>query len=200
MNPPSDPTVAYYDTHAEQYIRDTIGIEMEQFYEPFLALVPAGGHILDAGCGSGRDALAFLRRGFRVTAIDASAVMARLVSERIGQDVMVHRVQDLSYENEFDAIWACASLLHVPRAEMNDVFAQLTRALRMGGAWYMSFKLGDAEEVRGGRLFSDYTSDELCQLIRRHPLLSIYHVWQSEEFRPERKGQVWVNALVQKKQ
>src|SRR6516164_3275264 len=94
-NQPFDPTVAYYDTHAEKYIRDTIGIDMEWFYEPFLALVPAGGHILDVGCGSGRDTLAFLGRGFRVTAIDASAVMARLASERLGQAVAVLRVQDL---------------------------------------------------------------------------------------------------------
>jgi ubiquinone/menaquinone biosynthesis C-methylase UbiE len=30
--------------------------------ERFLAQIPTGGFILDAGCGSGRDSLAFLQR------------------------------------------------------------------------------------------------------------------------------------------
>jgi SAM-dependent methyltransferase len=200
MNPPSDPTVAFYDTHAEQYVRDTIGIGMEDLYEPFLALVPAGGHILDVGCGSGRDSLAFLRRGYRVTAIDISAVMARLASERTGQVVAVLRVQDLTCENEFDAIWACASLLHVPAGEMDDVFARLTRALRPGGIWYLSFKQGESEEVRDGRFFNDYMEEGLRQLIQRHPQLTLLRVWLTEDMRPAQRRHKWVNGLVRKSQ
>src|SRR5262245_44821759 len=111
---PSDLTVVYYDAHAAEYARDTLGVQVAPLYEPFLTLVPPGGHVLDVGCGSGRDALAFLGRGFRVTAIDASGEMARLASVQTGQAVAVLRVQELSYEEEFDGIWACASLLHVP--------------------------------------------------------------------------------------
>jgi SAM-dependent methyltransferase len=173
---------------------------MEDLYEPFLALVPAGGHILDVGCGSGRDTLAFLGRGFRVTAIDASAVMARLASERLGQAVAVLRVQDLDYENQFDAIWACASLLHVPAREMGDVLARLTRALKPGGIWYLSFKQGECEEVRDGRLFNDSTEEGLRQLVRRHPFLTLLRVWLSEDMRPEQRRHKWVNGLMRKSQ
>jgi SAM-dependent methyltransferase len=194
-NTPSDATVAFYDAHAEQYVRDTIGIRMEDLYEPFLALVPAGGHILDAGCGSGRDALDFKQKGYLVTAIDASPEMARFASVTIGHSVRVMRFQELDEEETFDGIWACASLLHIPHAEMNDVFARFTRALRTGGAWYMSFKMGNAEEVLGGRFFSDYTSERLSQLILRHPQLRIHRLWQTQDVRGER---LWVNALVQK--
>jgi SAM-dependent methyltransferase len=196
--PPSDLTVAYYDAHAGEYVRDTLGLDMAGLYEPFLTLVPAGGHILDVGCGSGRDALAFQRRGFRVTAIDASGEMARLASEQTGQAVAVLRVQDLSYQNQFDGIWACASLLHVPSGEMDDVFARLTRALRPGGIWYMSFKLGESEEVRGGRLFNDYTEARLRQVVERHPLLALVQVWLTGDVRPGQTGRRWVNALVRK--
>jgi hypothetical protein len=38
--------------------------------------------------------------------------------------VAVLRVQDLSYEDQFDGIWACASLLHVPSGEVKDVFTR----------------------------------------------------------------------------
>jgi ubiquinone/menaquinone biosynthesis C-methylase UbiE len=199
-NRPSELTAAYYDTHAERYARETIGLSMEPVYEPFLALVPSGGHILDVGCGSGRDALAFQRRGYRVTAIDASAGMARVASERISQPVSLLRAQDVTYENQFDGIWACASLLHVPRREMDKVFARLTRALRAGGVWYMSFMLGESEEIRDGRLFNDYTEARLRQVIEGHPLLASLRVWLTEDVRPGRRGQKWVNALARHSQ
>jgi SAM-dependent methyltransferase len=199
-NPPSDLTVAYYDAHAGEYVRDTFGLDMAPLYEPFLGLVPAGGHILDVGCGSGRDALAFMRKGFRVTAIDASGEMARAATERTGLAVAVLRAQDVTFENEFDGVWACASLLHVPSGETDDVFARLTRALRPGGAWYMSFKLGESEAVRDGRLFNDYTEARLRSLVERHPLLTLLQVWLTEDVQPGRQGRTWVNALARKSQ
>jgi SAM-dependent methyltransferase len=195
----SDPTTAYYDAHAERYVDETFGLDMADLYEPFLALVPPHGHILDAGCGSGRDALAFLRGGYRVTAIDASTEMAQRARELIGQPVEVRRFQDLSYEEEFNGIWACASLLHVPRLEMDGVFRRFVRALPPGGAWYMSFKLGEREEVRSGRLFTDYTETGLRQLIEGHPLLTLDRIWRTGDVRPEVSEQRWVNALVRKR-
>jgi SAM-dependent methyltransferase len=171
---------------------------MEPFYERFLALVPAGGHILDAGCGPGRDALAFLRRGYRVTAIDASAELARLAAALLGQPVEVRRFQDLDYEESFDGIWACASLLHVPRGELDEVFRRLTRALRPGGVWYMSFKWGEAEEVRGGRRFTDFTEGSLRKLLAGHPQLALVETWQTQDVRAQERAQVWVNAIVQR--
>jgi SAM-dependent methyltransferase len=194
-NRPSDLTVAYYDAHAGEYARDTLGVDLASLYEPFLVLIPAGGHILDVGCGSGRDSLAFLGRGFRVTAIDASREMARVAGERIDQAVAVIRVQDLTYENQFDGIWACASLLHVRRREMDDVLFRLGRALRVGGVLYMSFKWGDGERVRQGRLFNDYTEDAFQPLLAGHELLTFLRAWRTDDVRPEKRGEKWLNLL-----
>jgi 2-polyprenyl-3-methyl-5-hydroxy-6-metoxy-1,4-benzoquinol methylase len=200
LTPPSDLTVAYYDAHAREYARDTVNVDMAPVYKPFLTLVPCGGHILDVGCGSGRDTLAFLRRGFRVTAIDPSVEMARLASEQTREAVAVLRVQDLNYENEFDGVWACASLLHVPGREMDDVLGRLTGALHPGGICYMSFKQGESEEFRHGRLFKDYTEPGLWQLVQRHPQLTLLRVWLTEDMRPEQSGRKWVNGLMRKRQ
>jgi SAM-dependent methyltransferase len=197
-NPPSDPTAAYYDAHAAEYARQVLPLDMDQFYERFLGLVPAGGHILDAGCGPGRDALAFLRRGYRVTAFDASAELARLAAAFLGQPVEVRRFQDLEYEDVFDGIWACASLLHVPRGELEEVFRRLTRALRPGGVWYMSFKWGEAEEVRGGRRYTDFMEWSLREFLAGHPQLALVETWQTQDVRPQEQAQVWVNALVRR--
>jgi 2-polyprenyl-3-methyl-5-hydroxy-6-metoxy-1,4-benzoquinol methylase len=61
----------YYDDHADQFVRGTLAVDMAELYKPFLEHVPAGGRILDAGCGSGRDTRAFLAQGYEVVAMDA---------------------------------------------------------------------------------------------------------------------------------
>jgi len=75
--PPSD-TVNYYDTHADAFFSETQGVDMAPLHQRFLARLPVGAHILDAGCGSGRDSKVFLQLGYRVTAFDASAKLAAL--------------------------------------------------------------------------------------------------------------------------
>jgi SAM-dependent methyltransferase len=196
--PPSDPTVAYYDANAERFTQETVAVDMGSLYRPFLAEFPAGGHILDAGCGSGRDTVAFLRMGYAVTAFDASAEMARRASAAACIPVSVLRFQDLECREQFDAIWACASLLHVRRAEIDDVLGRLTRALRPGGVWYMSFKTGHGEEMQGGRLFNDYTDLELRDLVARHRALCMLQLWETTDLRPDRDKELWLNVLVRR--
>ena len=57
---PWDSTSKYYEERAEEYPARTANVDMGSVYEPFLEHIPSGGRILDAGCGPGRDALAFL--------------------------------------------------------------------------------------------------------------------------------------------
>ena len=78
-------TVAYYNDHAASFFADTVNVDMAELQARFLANVPAGGLVLDAGCGSGRDSRAFMVQGFRVRAFDASAELAQLASDLIGK-------------------------------------------------------------------------------------------------------------------
>jgi SAM-dependent methyltransferase len=194
----SDPTIDYYQTRAADFVRETLAVDMTALYEPFLALVQPGGHILDAGCGSGRDAREFKRRGFTVTAFDASPELARLAAGVIGQPVEVLRFQEMSYEDKFDGVWSCASLLHVPEAEMESVLARVARALRAGGAWYLSFKEGEGEVERDGRRFTCYTEQSLARLLNRVPAIGIVSIWRTPDVRPGRGREKWVNALIRK--
>lgn len=61
-------TAAYYRDNALAFVGDTLTVDMTPLYARFLPHLPPGGAILDAGCGSGRDAQAFLDRGYAVTA------------------------------------------------------------------------------------------------------------------------------------
>ncbi|MFN9880803.1 MAG: class I SAM-dependent methyltransferase, partial [Planctomycetota bacterium] len=145
-----DSTLRYYDERAAEYVARTDQLDMEEMYQPFLELVPIGGQILDAGCGAGRDAQAFVERGYRVAAFDASATMVALTVQRTGVVAVQARFQDLDYRDAFDGIWACASLLHVPLSDLPDVFDRLRRALKQDGVCFMSFKYGNSERMDDG--------------------------------------------------
>ena len=93
---------------------------MSPLYGAFLSKLPAGATILDAGCGSGRDARAFRDRGYRVTAFDASPALAALATAHCGFEVQVRSFADVREVDAYDGIWACASLVHVSLAQMPD--------------------------------------------------------------------------------
>ena len=73
----------YYRQNAEPFFSATVQVDMTPLHERFLATLPAGARILDAGCGSGRDAKAFAERGHAVAAFDASPELARLAADGV---------------------------------------------------------------------------------------------------------------------
>lgn len=192
-------TIRYYDEHADEFVRDSINADMESLYGPFLALLPEAGMILDAGCGSGRDSKAFLDRGYAVTAVDASEKMVEATTRLTGVPALKLQFQQMDFENRFDGIWACASLLHVPRVEMDTVLATLVSALRPSGICYLSFKKGDGDRVQRGRQFTDFTASDLNEVLAYHRKLEVLRIWITDDVRPGRANR-WVNALVRKQE
>jgi SAM-dependent methyltransferase len=149
-----DQTLAFYDREAEAYAGRR-GAEEKRYLIGFLDRVPAGGAILDLGCGGGQDSHVMLAKGFAVTPLDGSAGLAAIAERRIGRPVRVMRFEDIEDEAAFDAIWANASLLHVPLDGLPDVLAKLRRALRPGGLFYAGYKAGDGGgRDRLGRFFN----------------------------------------------
>ncbi|MDC3379516.1 class I SAM-dependent methyltransferase [Planctomycetota bacterium] len=191
-------TAGFYEDNAEDFARRTVDVDVSHLRERFLEHVPPGGHILDAGCGSGRDGRAFQDAGYQVTAIDASPALARIASKHVGQEVRVLRFQDVDFESQFDGVWACASLLHVPEAELGEVLRRLARSLVPGGACYMSFKLGEGEREDGGRTFLDVTPDRLAEVVDQVGELVLAQTWLTDDCRPGRDAEKWVNALARR--
>ncbi len=191
-----DQTIEYYNEHAKEFCESTVDADMSACREKFTAYLPAGGHILDAGCGSGRDSKAFLEQGFIVTAIDASEEVCAEAEKLIHQPVLCLRFEDLQYEDEFDGIWACASLLHVSREEMGDVLVRLKKALKKNGILYASFKFGDQERVKDGRLFNDYDKASLKALMEGSGF-EIRELFTTGDVREERADEKWINVIVE---
>ncbi len=191
-------TLAYYAEHAQDFFDNTHGKEMTEIYERFLPLLPVGGAMLDAGCGSGRDTRYFLSEGFKVDAFDASEAMATLASGFTGQPVAVHAFSDIDEGEHYDAVWAAASLLHLPFSELPDTFEHLAGALKEGGYFYASFKYGTNEYCKEGRHFTQMDHGKVEKLFELLPSLSIQSVWLSDDVRQERKDEKWLNLLAKK--
>ena len=192
-------TILYYDKSAEAFEEQTADLDMSAIQMRFLAHMPPSGTILDAGCGVGRDVLFFSRRGYRVTAFDASTEMVARSRRRVGgmADVLQMGFEDVSWVEAFDGIWACASLLHVAVADLPGVTRRLVTALRPGGAWYLSFKYGQGERYSRGRRFTDQTEVTLKEVLNGLDV-EVVDSWVAGDIRAGRSDEPWLNAVVRK--
>ena len=191
-------TIEYYNNHAEEFCAKTKAADMSYCYEKFKQYVKPNGKVLDVGCGSGRDSKRFIEDGYRVEAMDASEEICKYASKYIGQQVKCHRIEEITYENEFDGIWACASLLHVAKEEMSSVIEKLCRALKENGILYVSFKLGSGERFADGRFFNDYTEKDIRIFFSEQNGFEIKECFVTEDVREERKHEKWINVIVRK--
>lgn len=192
-------TIEFYNKNAEEFYNATVSADLSETCNKFLKYVAPGGKILDAGCGSGRDSLYFIKHGYKVVSIDASEEMVRLSSKLTGQQTLLMKFEDIDFKDEFDGIWACASLLHVPKMEIKGVMTRLAQALKENGIFYGSFKYGEGEEFRGERLFNFYDENSLRALISEIKQLEVLEILVTEDVRPGKEGEMWVNCLCRKR-
>ena len=193
-----DETLRYYNQNALSFIEGTQNADMSAQYRIFLKYLPQNGRLLDLGCGSGRDSGYFSSLGYDVTAVDGSEELCKQVRERYQIDAQCIRFEDLTFYEEFDGIWACASLLHVNKADMTSVMMKVSGALKAGGILYASFKYGNSERICNGRFFNDYTETDLDALLNGENQLSLLEYWITEDVRPDRVGECWLNFVAKK--
>lgn len=187
----------YYQANAQDFYDATVDINMQALHQKFLPLVSSGGLILDAGCGAGRDSKAFLNAGFNVQAFDASEKLARLASTHIKQSVQHATFDTFQADRHYDGIWACASLLHVPMLELKGVLEKLISMLSDNGVFYCSFKLGNEEVTRNGRVFTNLNEESFGYYIHGLPVV-ISEQWITGDLRDGREGEQWLNVILRK--
>ena len=191
-------TIQYYEDHADAFVKSTVSAQMSEARQRFLLQLPKDAHILDFGCGSGRDTKAFLDAGYSVDATDGSGELCRIAEEYTGIHVKQMLFQDLNAKKAYDGIWACSSILHLPKSELPDVLIKIGDALKPGGILYTSFKYGIFEGIRNERYFTDFTEETLTSFWTRVPFLQIFDLWISRDVRPEREEERWINLLARR--
>ena len=135
-------TLQFYRGNAEAYAGREITSRQARL-TAFLALLPPGARILELGCGAGGDTAEMLARGFDVRPTDGSPEMADVASKHLGRTVETLLFHELDEVEAYDAVWANACLLHVPRHELGGILGLIWRALKPAGAFYASYKTGD---------------------------------------------------------
>ena len=191
-------TLQFYDQNAETFVAHTRQVDFSVVQDKFLNKVCKNGRILDFGCGSGRDTRYFLEHGYTVKAIDGSKELCQLASEYIGQSVQQMMFQEFDEVDAYDAIWACASILHLPKIELVDVLQRLGRGLHKQGILYTSFKYGKFEGVRNGRFFTFLDEEGLSQLLAKVPMFHLEEKWITGDVREGRECEQWMNLILRK--
>ncbi|HHQ4529992.1 class I SAM-dependent methyltransferase [Aeromonas sp. BC14] len=165
--------------------------------QSFLALLPPGAHLLEAGCGEGDDLCFFRQQGLVVTAFDARLAQARIASRRSGQPVRVCRVEQLRSVVPYDGIWARGALPAITPDELSDALAHLAGLLKPTGPLYCAFPHPSGQPVATGSTPAEehlsqtrLDEDGLRQLIAPQSL-QLQQCWESEQT----DGR-WLHALL----
>lgn len=130
--------------------------------------------------------------------MDGSESLCAIASENTGVPVKQMLFSELDAKEVYDGIWACSSILHLPKEELKDVFGKMLRAVRSGGYIYTSFKYGDFEGYRNERYFTDFTEESFAGFISAFPEIKIVEEWASADVRPGRGDERWLNLILQK--
>ena len=193
-----DQTIEYYEKNASTFIESTINADVSELYRPFEELLTPGCRILDLGCGSGRDSKYFAGKGYDVVALDPSSAMCTQTKTFAHVPVYAMKAEEIHFTNVFDGIWACASLLHVPRNEQENTLKKIAVALKDNGILYASWKYGDQNREVDGRLFTNMTSSLLFDMIKRIPEYTVINMWRTRDVRNENQTQIWLNVLLRR--
>ena len=135
------------------------------------------GPVLDLGCGPGVGSAVLEAHGLEVVAFDLTRAMLQEAMGKGGGFAMVQGdSRSLPFASgAFAAVWASASLLHLPKPQAPAALAEVARILQRGGVFYSSMKEGDQDrldepgpgsDIRQPRYFAHYRQAEWTALLR----------------------------------
>ena len=174
---------------------------MQEQLKQFMELLPVGGAVLDLGCGSGRDSLFLVEEGFDVTSLDGARKMCELAQIHVGQEVLNLTYDQLDFNEVFDGVWACASLVHEDPDKLPVTLQRVFDCLKSEGVMYMSFRYGDFIGFNSDINFYAYTEDTFHSALeqcREKQNIEIIDVFITKDSRQEFLDNEWINIYIRK--
>lgn len=172
MTDPVEETIRCYEATAEDYAQGHLDPEVMRPQLEFFSENLQGKSILDVGCGPGRDAKYFTDRGFGVIGIDPVGGFLEIAKEVAPKATFLKMdMRALGFADcSFDGLWACASLLHIPKEEVLATLQGFRLILKPNGFLYLCVKEGEGEGWlnygEGRRSFiAFYRLEELQRLV-----------------------------------
>jgi len=199
----SKSTINYYNKKYGTYEISAFDNEgIFPLYERFLDRIPRGGRILDAGCGVGRDTRYFIEKGFLVISLDTSLEMYRICSEYPHAYCLNIGFEEINFNEQFNGIWCCASLLHLPIEQAKKVIIKFATSLKPGGVLIMTLKIGPGHQNMDGRYFQYYDETSVKQLYKDEPRFELKDgdLWRNRL--PHENGSIeveWLNLILTRK-
>jgi SAM-dependent methyltransferase len=200
------PTLDYYALHASE-VAQRYEVAPSPLAHRFAESFPAGGRILDIGCGSGRDLAQLHKQGFQPYGVDGTEVfvqLAQMLHPELKGRVVQGLLPDLltPFDGEFDGVLCCAVLMHIDSTELFNAALSIKRCLKVNGRLLISVPsqrsdTGDGERDSNGRLFKTYPSAYL-RLIFERLGFSLIAEWDNSDAMI-RQGIEWVSLLFQLK-
>jgi SAM-dependent methyltransferase len=141
-----DAVVDLYERHAQVYDRDRgRSLQERVWLDRFLAYLPAGGTVLDVGCGMGEPIARYLiDRGFGVVGVDASHSMIELCRARFPNSAwLLLDMRQLELQQRFDGILAWDSFFHLGTDDQRGMFPRFAAHARHDAP--LMFTSGSAE-------------------------------------------------------
>lgn len=172
---PLQKTVSYYDRHADDWAKQKMGYEKGSYWRAEMArfeeLLPSG-KVLEIGSGTGKDAEELIHLGYEYLGTDASLGMLKIAKKRLPKASFCQMsVLNLEFpENSFDGFWTAATLLHIPREQIDNALREINKVVRNEGVGFVSMKQGltEGEDPLTGRWFSYYSRDEFEKILKRN--------------------------------
>jgi SAM-dependent methyltransferase len=197
------PTIRIYEEGAATFLKRWISRHKRPpaLLIESLARLPTPSAILDLGCGGGQDARFLLAKGFRVVGMDLTTAFLRTAQNTAPSVPLVRAdMRDLPFEDEsFDAVWAAACLMHVPKPDAAHVLKRLSHIVRPGGLLAATVTYGTRSCVltdgwMPGRYFARWQKAELARVVEQSD-------WKIDSLRvvsnQERKGR-WLNLIARR--
>ncbi|HIA57231.1 MAG TPA: class I SAM-dependent methyltransferase [Candidatus Lambdaproteobacteria bacterium] len=193
-------TIAHYEDNAESFRVGTKDHDVSQNIAALLGALPKDKtlDILDFGCGPGRDMCVFKSLGHRPVGLDGSKEFCKMAQQLSDCPTLNQQFLKLELkDNNYDGIFANASLFHVPSQELPRVLRELHSALRKDGILFSSNPRGNAEGWQGQR-YGHYMEIEASETFLKQSGFRIIEHYYRPSGKP-REQQPWL-AIVSQRQ
>jgi SAM-dependent methyltransferase len=196
----SSTTLGHYDQHAESFWRGTRDHDVSQNIDALLQSLIGSPpfHILDFGCGPGRDLKVFRDLGHEAIGLEGAERFVEMARQFSGCEVWQQDFLKLDLPaGYFDGIFANASLFHVPSQELPRVLRELWAALKTGGVLFSSNPRGENQQGWSGERYGCYHDwENWLALLTGAGFQEIHHYYRPEGL--PREQQPWLASVWRK--
>lgn len=175
-----DKIVDWYDSNRDKTLME------KEYLNLIVDSIPAGGSILDLGCGTGMPISDFfIQKKYKVMGIDGSEKMIALCKKRFPKEHWICvDMREMKLHEQFDAIIAWNSFFHIPQEDQRRLFPIFETHVESNGilAFTSGPEQGEVWGDNGGESLyhASLSQDEYSALLEKHYFKIIRHVVQDQ--------------------